>query len=354
MKIVKLLGTITLSLTLLFTTITPIQALANNTTLSTSHRIAGYTQYDTSAQIAKQGWPNGSKWAIIVNGENFADALVAAPLAKKVNAPILLTGKDSLPSTIKQTVKDLGITDYFIVGGYSAVSKNIQIEMNSLGAMIKFRLSGNDMYETSSMVAQQFLGVSEIILATGNDYSDALSIASYAASKQIPILLVDKDSVDSHIFSYFVNRLKNLKTTYVIGGTGVISENVANQFPNPIRISGNDKYDTNLAVLKMFNDDFNFENVFVATGNGFADALSGSVYAASQSAPILLVDKNYDSRVAKYLNSKGNIIKNFNVLGGEAVVSTSLVQNYTNQLNMNPVTTPLSTSNTALSPHRNI
>ncbi|MHB1407790.1 MAG: cell wall-binding repeat-containing protein, partial [Desulfitobacteriaceae bacterium] len=72
--------------------------------LTTSpHRIAGQDRYATAAAIAQEGWAQ-SNYAILAFGENYPDALSAAPLARKLDAPILLTESISLTDITKQAL----------------------------------------------------------------------------------------------------------------------------------------------------------------------------------------------------------------------------------------------------------
>jgi beta-lactamase superfamily II metal-dependent hydrolase len=130
------------------------------------------------------------------------------------------------------------------------------------------------------------------------------------------------DSVKAYLSSNTISR------SYIVGKPELISETVSSKFPNAERIIGGGKYSRNIAILKKFDSNYDFGTVFVATGNGFADALSGAAYAAKISAPIILVDKDtLSSETQDYINSKVPSSKNLSVLGGEAVVSSSLVGN---------------------------
>ncbi|WP_088229001.1 cell wall-binding repeat-containing protein [Desulfosporosinus sp. FKB] len=57
----------------------------------------------------------------------------------------------------------------------------------------------------------------------------------------------------------------------------------------PERIVGEDKYERNIAINQKFNTYLNSDSLCLATGENFADALAGSVYAAKLHAPIILV-----------------------------------------------------------------
>jgi len=291
------------------------------------HRIAGYTQYETAAAIANEGWSQ-SDYAILAYGENFPDALAAAPLARKYNAPILLTEAQNLTPITKQTVQALKVKNVVIVGGNVVVSSTVANQLQDMGVNVT-RLAGNDKYDTAIEIAKQLGAVNEISVVTGDDYADALSISSVTALSNSPIILVPKDYLTESIKSYLSSN--TLTHTFIIGNSEQINESVAKQFPNVERISGNDKYARNVAVLKRFDTSFDFNNIFLATGDGYADALAGSAYAASKTAPILLIGNSYNNDTASFLNSKNNL-KQLNVLGGEVVMPSTLIQKYTNSL----------------------
>ncbi|MGL4731378.1 MAG: cell wall-binding repeat-containing protein, partial [Clostridium sp.] len=64
---------------------------------SNKDRIYGKSRIETSIEVSKRGWKDGSDSVVIAAAYDFADALSAAPLAKKNNGPIILNGKDNLP-----------------------------------------------------------------------------------------------------------------------------------------------------------------------------------------------------------------------------------------------------------------
>ena len=91
-------------------------------------QFSGETRFDTALQIAKEIDANG---AILASGENFVDASMASRLAKKYDYPILLTGKDKIPSNVYDYLKDK--EEVIIVGGEASVSKKVE---NSLTTSI--------------------------------------------------------------------------------------------------------------------------------------------------------------------------------------------------------------------------
>ena len=88
-------------------------------------RIAGTNRYETSEKIAEEF--GKSDVVVLASGTNFADALAAAPLAKKMNAPIVLVKKDSLSENAKKLVKEA--KKVYVVGGENTISNKLVDEI---------------------------------------------------------------------------------------------------------------------------------------------------------------------------------------------------------------------------------
>ena len=281
-------------------------------------RLSGLNRYETSAEICKNGWKATSDYAVLVVGENFPDALCAAPLARKYDAPILLTEKQQLTSDAKAELIRLSVKKVFIVGGTGVISLATENEVEALGIEVT-RIAGNDRYETSVKVAENIGTDNGIVLATGGNFPDALSIAPIAASKQMPILLTNKDVLPDSVSSYVQG--KTIPNTYIVGGTGVIANTVSQKFSNVKRLSGSDRYQTNVAIVEEFGKDTGFNTLYVATGEDFPDALSGSTLIAKNSSQILLVNKSVSSYTLDFINRHQSDINKVNILGGYGVVT---------------------------------
>lgn len=286
------------------------------------HRLAGQDRYETAAAIAKEGWLQ-SDYAIIVCGDNYPDALVAAPVALMYKAPILLSQKDSLPSVTKQELINLKVKNVILIGGLGVLSDNLTSEFIKMG-ITPTRWSGKDRYETSLVVAAHLGDISEVAVTTGEDFADALSIASVAAQKKMPVLLVPQNDISDSLRLFIKQHA--LSKSYIVGNPEQISNEVGIQFPHAERIIGVTQYDRNIAVIQKFNEDFQGNNVYAATGNDYADALAGTALAAKSKAPVVLVSNPLGEATQGYLDQVlAN--KSLNILGGEGVVSDSLFQN---------------------------
>ncbi|MCW6125048.1 cell wall-binding repeat-containing protein [Clostridium sporogenes] len=279
-------------------------------------RLYGKGRYETSASICSDGW-KVSDYAIIASGEGFADALSAAPLAKKYNAPILLTEKNQLNNDVKNELKNLQVKNVIIVGGSGTISKNVETELKNLGINID-RIFGDDRYKTSLKIAEKIGLNNGVVVTNGLGYADALAMASIAATKQMPIILTPSDKLTSDTME-FLNK-NSYDKSYVLGGSAVVSDNIKNSLKNSTRLSGDDRYKTNVAILNHFKQDLNLKDVYIASGNGYADALSGSALASKNKSPIILMNESANKSTQDFVNENKSNFKNVTIFGGEGAV----------------------------------
>ena len=245
------------------------------------NRLGGFSRYETNIEIIKQGWQK-SDYAVIVSGENFPDALSAAPLAKKYNAPIFL---EFAVDTNK--LAELGVKKVFIVGGPGVVSTLTEDDLKNAGIEYE-RIYGANRYQTSIAIANKIGTQNGVVVTTGENFPDALSIAPIAGKLQMPIILSQQGVLDS-IQKKFISD-NTIPKTYVLGSTDIISDNVASKFPNVQRIATeSDRFSRNLDIVATFGNDVDMSTVILASGADFPDALSGSAFAALNGNPIILV-----------------------------------------------------------------
>ena len=164
------------------------------------------------------------------------------------------------------------------------------------------------------------------MVATGEDYADALSVGAIAGKLGMPIIIVPQNTLPESVKSYVASH--NIKTSYIVGNQDRISDAVLNQLPNAERIMGADIYERNIAVITRFGTDFATNSICLATGNNFADALTGTAYASKNSLPIVLLPNDLHQKIQYYIASMIGNLDNVVIFGGEAVVSTTLVNDY--------------------------
>ena len=303
-----------------------LQTYAAKTSVSTK-TLAGETRMETAVEISKEGWPNGADKVIIVNGYSNADGITATPLATAMNAPILLTDKNSVPSSTLAQIKKLNPKDIIIIGGTNAVGDSVKNQLiNNTNASVQ-RIGGEDRHQTSLKIAKElnhYNNIDKVYLANGYAGEvDALTIASKAGQDKQPIILTNKNEIPKDTYNWLKNE--RLKTGYVIGGRDVISTEVMHQL-NEItsdsiyenRVYGSDRHQTNAAVIKRFYTQEHLNSMFVARSDELVDALTAGPLAAKQNSPILITPAEYvssyhkenlDTKTANKVYKVGDVVK---------------------------------------------
>jgi putative cell wall-binding protein len=298
-------------------------------------RMGGKDRFETNAQIVEQSWQSADTVVIVRgSGDNkFADAMSASTLAYQYDAPILLVNQDTIPDTIRTVLVKLKPSRAFIVGGTGVVSDKIISSLNTLNISSE-RVYGQDRRETAIKIgdkAKQKGSFDTVIIATGLNFPDALSVAPIAAKNGWPILFVTNKVSSQGLDTGNRNALQrwNVNNVYIVGDTGVVSgaveADIRKTLPGAqiIRIGGKDRYETSLNITKRF-DKGSYDAVTIATGKNYPDALAGAVFAAKNNSPILLANTSSNLQSTIDYLTKAQFSKCF-VLGAKDIMPDNLI-----------------------------
>ncbi|MDA8442991.1 MAG: S8 family serine peptidase [Peptococcaceae bacterium] len=246
-------------------------------------RLFGADRIQTAIQIAQAAFPTGADTVILARDNAFPDALAGAPLAYKDNAPILLTDSNTLPTAVLAEIQTLAPQHIIVLGGPGAISDAIYTELSLVAPTD--RIGGSDRYHTAADIAANLGTTGKAVVVNGQNFPDALSIAPQAAQAGEPILLTPAGDLSGAADQAL--RQLGVSDTLAVGGEGVLSGLTLDGTVNPYRLAGNDRYATAAVVAQTFPPVG--EQVYVATGEDFPDALTGGVLAATRGTDVLLV-----------------------------------------------------------------
>lgn len=286
-------------------------------------KLAGSNRYATAIEVSgEQFKPETADSVVIVGGKAQLDGLAAAPLASAKNAPILLadpnTGlnRDTIKE-IDRACSSLKNKTVYIVGGEQSVPAKVvkQLE-DEFGAVVK-RVAGSNRKTTSLEVAKRlkYDGQTQhrLFIVGSEGAADAMSVSSVASITEknyknkdavAPILVVDAKGIDRETREYIKNDLDS-RTAYLIGGekslnTQVLRDLDATHVSTKTRVSGDNRYDTNVEVIKEFyknKDDKSQDDKIVA---------NGAIFASGENA--YLVDAQTSGAFAAYKNNRFPIV----------------------------------------------
>ena len=301
-------------------------------------RIAGKTALDTMAKIVEQAFPSAEN-VVLATQYGYWDALSANALAGSLNAPIMLSGFDSLPEQTVAQLKRLQAKTVYICGGTHVISKQVEQQLHQLGMRV-VRYAGSEASDTATKIALNTETVSDTcFITTSWGYGDSMSVSSYAYAKHAPIFLTNMNGdIDDSTLDAI--RAKGFKHIVLVGGTSVISAEVEDLVrslgASVERVWGETQYDTSLAFAKWATQDSKEPlTIGISTGYGFTDALCGAALTGKAGGVMVLADdsmtKQASSAFKDFVGTHAKQIDDLQIFGGTSVVGMGVTQALTSE-----------------------
>lgn len=315
-----------------------LTALLGDTPVFTdADRLSGANRYATAIRASAETFaPKSVQTVVIATGEDFPDALSASALAGAYGGPILLTRTDSLPDGLLAEITRLGATKVDIVGGTSVVSPAVEAALKRTGRTVT-RVAGSNRYQTSAAVARRIQAVMgprsalTAFVVNGENYADATAVSPYAYSQVMPVLLTQPKALSGDTAA--VTAGIGVTHAVIAGGTGVVSAAVATQLDavsgveTVHREGGANRYETTTKIAQYAVDMFwaSNEQVGIATGADFPDALGGGAIIGSQGGVLLMTQPTVLApSTAAYLGAAKADVVGVSIFGGVNAVTDTV------------------------------
>ena len=250
-------------------------------------RLFGSNRYETAS--AANAWlPSTSDTVFVATGENFPDALSAAPAAAKKKAALYLSHPATgLSDADVKAIKDSGASKLVILGGPQIVPEKVEQQLPQIKDVN--RIAGNDRYETSAQIVDEFFPeCTKFYVATGLNFADALSVGSLAASEDAPVLLVNGKLTNGYTDAQ-KEILSRASGVTILAGPQVVDASYEADLPvTPTRIAGKNRYETSQLISALQPE--HSDTVWTVTGENFPDALVASALAGRTGCPVVLAN----------------------------------------------------------------
>ena len=278
------------------------------------------------------------------SGTSFAAPIVSGVLALMYSYDPYLT-VDQAKDILYRSATDLGDEGRDSVYGWGLVNASaaMQLLVDTYPQGTWKRLAGSTRYETSKVISQtgwQRGSSSEVVLANGSTFPDALSGSALAGIYDCPVILTDSSTLSDEAL-YEINRLGATHVT-ILGGTSAISSDAQAEIEERLgegtttRLSGATRYATNDAILAAGSGNW-ASTAIVVTGESCADALSVSAYAYAAQCPILMCNANGELTSAAWSAINSSAITDVVVVGGTSAVPASVTTQIASALGSNHV-----------------
>lgn len=321
------------------------------TTPTTWIRLYGEKALDTMQTITTEF--GKSSVAVVTTDKDFKDALAASAFAGRHNAPILMTNPKKLSPQTSTELRRMKVKTVYIIGPTSQVSAKVESQIKALGINNVSRLKSSTA-SGRAIDASKAMGKNKsdtVIIATQKGFYDALSVSPYAYASKSPILYVE---TNLKLSTATMNHIKSegFKKAIIVGGPSAIPAAVETQLAsaginkkNITRLAGKDCYKTSLIIAQWANGQLKngtdkstgklyqyasikfqpsvklgANNLGVATGKNWYDALAAAAFCGKNKAVLLLEDDSNYTNTEFSKKCKNSIITAY-VFGGEMAIS---------------------------------
>ncbi|WP_419551569.1 cell wall-binding repeat-containing protein [Candidatus Poriferisodalis sp.] len=318
-------------------------------------RYGGADRYDTSLLVAEAYASEAGgqlESVVMVSGRSWPDAVVAAPVAGALGAPVLMTPPGELRADAAAFLRRTGVSSVVVVGtvsGADAVGAAVTSALEGLDVSVE-RVGRADRYGTGVVAARRVTpGVmpgegTTAIVASGEVFADALVAGPFAARGRHPVLLTPRDrlhpGVEAHLSGAGIDHV------VLMGGRGALSEAVENSITalgiSVTRLAGATRFDTAVLAAELVRGRYSEaagEPCFATEQIGLArarvpfDSFSAAPLLGRLCAPLLLTSPgSIPLEVAGFLDaaraSASADTLDLRVFGGESAVSQAAIDAY--------------------------
>ncbi len=298
----------------------------------------GDNRVGTAIAVSAAGWDR-SPTVVVARADDHADALAGTGLAGQLDAPLLITPRDHLASTVADEVERLDASRAVLLGGEEALGPDVEEGLRDAGVTVVDRVHGDNRVGTAAAVADELDtspdGKALLVFGSGArpdaGWPDALSVAGVAARRAAggdpwPILLTGDSLPDATVDAL---ERHDVSAVDIVGGTAVVPLSVEQELRDlgysVRRLAGADRYGTSRVVVAS---DGARGPVIAVTGRNFPDGLAAGAYAARVDGSILLVRSDtLDAPTGhrKWIREEITRFPSLVVVGGTSAVGDAVV-----------------------------
>ncbi|GAB4284454.1 MAG: hypothetical protein Kow0067_06350 [Coriobacteriia bacterium] len=202
------------------------------------------------------------------------------------------------------------------------------IKLSSAAPRVK-RIAGANRYSTAVAIRDaHYYGTDHFVIASGEDFPDALCASGLAGALECPLLLTPGDYLPADVAASI--QAMGDPTVWIVGGPAIIGSTVRNALKSTYHVEevyGANRYETARIVAFRIVDYMNNasesgfgDTAFFVRGDEFPDALAVAPHAYALQAPIVLVEPDTLPDAAANVVRFAPIKRGY-IAGGESAVS---------------------------------
>lgn len=287
-------------------------------------RIAGIDRFATANQVSQAMPASTGGVVFLANGQDFPDALAAAPVVAAERGRLLLVSSDAIPASTVDEIRRLQPREIVLVGGEPTLSPAVAAQAATLAPAVE-RIAGAGRVETSMLLLDRMRRTAQptqLWIVSGSSFPDALAAGAVAARLGHGLVLTTGATPDFE--SQLASRIGGITRISIAGGQPSVPQavqDVAARYASVERFAGSGRYETSYLINARFTTSAAGGRMVLASGEQFPDGLVGSVLASRLGQPLYIVPSRCltDDLVAREVTRLG--IRDTLVIGGTPSVS---------------------------------
>lgn len=302
-------------------------------------RVAGSGREATAVALSRRSHPDGADTVLLARAHDYPDALAGVQLAAALDAPLLLTARESLHPDAAAELARLAPDRVVLLGGIGALSDAVRgAVVGALPDATVDRIAGSSRWETAGLLAiaaqeawtdaPAGTAPTAVLLASGRGFADALAAGPLAGHAQVPLLLTAPDTLPAGTRRAL--EALDADTVLLVGGPAAVGDAVHQAVEERgltvERVSGPTRWDTAAALAERTRLAGADEGrVLVTSGTTFPDALAAGPAAVRDGGVLLLTAPNaLPPATANLLDTWGR--DRLRVAGGRAAIDDDTVE----------------------------
>lgn len=225
-------------------TVAVSQAIQNSLASQyTVTRIAGLQGYDTAAQISTYVGGQSSGTVYLANGNAIPDAISASAFAAEQRNAILLTDRDTLPSSTLKALSDLNASNVVLLGGTAVIGSQVENQLRSKYSVERW--GGYDRYDTQNIIFENLFNtapstpqsplyftsglVRKDDVSSGKPHADALLTAALAAKTGGFVAMLPQNNLPMSLYYFLIYNKGYIPKATVVGNYSAVSHDSEQQ-----------------------------------------------------------------------------------------------------------------------------
>lgn len=282
-----------------------------------SERVSGSDRFATAVATSKLSY-SSAPVVVISNANNYPNSVTASALAARLNGPLLFTPKATLPTIVKNEIKRLGAKRIIIAGGTRDVSAEVETQLRALAGNVQ-RATGTTRYEVSAALVRMGWPPASV------NSRQSIVPAPAPGVTPSPVPSPSASASPSPVPAPSPSATPRPSATHTPSPTPAPTATATPQATAPEGAVTTVSMVTTASTTTATRPAAPY--VIMATGESFADGLTGGAFAAANDAPLLLVKgtaTSLDASTRTLLTQLGTT--RVTLLGGTTAITSGLAQ----------------------------